>query len=319
MPVYNAASFLNEAIESILNQTFSKFEFLIINDGSTDNSEDIILTYNDPRIKYVKNESNIKLIATLNKGIDIAKGKYIARMDADDISMPNRIKKQYDYLEKNIEIAAVSTWFSTFSSNNEATSCYALKHEEIKFKQLYNIQICHGASMIRKSTLEKHNLKFDDSYVHAEDYDFFTRLSNISKLANIDYFGYKVRDHENEISKLYSNIQTENSTRVIKREFNKLGYDINDLQIDTFRKLNHFEYNTITESFKEVENLLMKLIEHNEVNNYINKKYLKEKLAYLWYHHCYNKKLKDVFFNSALSKSSSVSFKDKLKMRIKGF
>ena len=114
MPVYNGEMYLREAIDSILHQTFTDFEFLIINDGSTDNSETIILSYDDSRIRYEKNDSNLKLIATLNKGIELAKGKYIVRMDADDISIPDRIEKQVAFLEKNPDVGICGSWFTAF-------------------------------------------------------------------------------------------------------------------------------------------------------------------------------------------------------------
>ena len=101
MPVYNGEKYLQQAIESILKQTFTDFEFLIINDGSTDNSENIILSYDDSRIRYIKNEENLRLIRTLNKGIELAKGKYIARMDCDDISLPYRFEKQLKEFQNN--------------------------------------------------------------------------------------------------------------------------------------------------------------------------------------------------------------------------
>ena len=97
MPVYNGAMYLNEAITSILGQTYSNFEFIIINDGSTDRSEEIILSFSDSRIVYVKNPENYRLIKTLNLGFSMAKGRYIARMDADDISHPDRLLKQVDF------------------------------------------------------------------------------------------------------------------------------------------------------------------------------------------------------------------------------
>src|SRR5690242_9380591 len=100
MPVYNASSYLREAIESILNQTYSNFEFIIINDGSTDNSLEIIRSYHDPRISVVNNETNLGIIKTRNKGLKLAKGKYIANMDADDISLSSRLEKQVQYLEQ---------------------------------------------------------------------------------------------------------------------------------------------------------------------------------------------------------------------------
>ena len=110
LPVYNAERFLREAIDSVLKQTFVDFEFIILNDGSTDKTEDIILSYKDPRIRYVKNEKNLKLIKTLNKGVDMARGKYIARMDADDISLPERFEKEVAYLEAHPDVAVVSCY-----------------------------------------------------------------------------------------------------------------------------------------------------------------------------------------------------------------
>ena len=101
MPVYNGEKYLKEAIDSILNQTFSDFEFIIVNDCSSDNTEDIIKSYKDNRIVYLKNEENSGVATTLNRGLDIAKGEYIARMDADDISLPKRFEKQVDFMDKN--------------------------------------------------------------------------------------------------------------------------------------------------------------------------------------------------------------------------
>jgi len=95
MPVFNGEKYLSLAIESILEQTFTDFEFIIINDGSTDDSEKIILSYQDRRIRYIKNKENLNIGRTLNKGIDLAKGKYIARMDCDDISLPNRFERHF--------------------------------------------------------------------------------------------------------------------------------------------------------------------------------------------------------------------------------
>ena len=101
MPVYNAEKYLKPALESILNQTYKDFEFLIIDDGSTDKSLEIIKSYNDSRIRLIGHEQNQKLIATLNEGIKLAQGEYIARMDADDISAPERLQKQMEFLEKH--------------------------------------------------------------------------------------------------------------------------------------------------------------------------------------------------------------------------
>ena len=109
MPVYNGEKYLIEAIDSILNQTYINFEFIILNDGSIDRTEEIILSYDDSRIVYVKNEENLQIVKTLNIGITLAKGKYIARMDADDISYPERLKKQYEFLEEHSNVSVLGT------------------------------------------------------------------------------------------------------------------------------------------------------------------------------------------------------------------
>ena len=117
LPAYNAEKFLREAIDSILGQTYKNFELIVLNDGSTDRTEDIILAYDDPRIRYVKNEKNLKLIKTLNKGIDLAKGEYIARMDADDISLPRRFEIEVNYLQEHSDIDVVSCFPYNMSMN----------------------------------------------------------------------------------------------------------------------------------------------------------------------------------------------------------
>ncbi|MBU2018619.1 MAG: glycosyltransferase family 2 protein, partial [Bacteroidetes bacterium] len=113
MSVYNGDKFLFEAIDSILHQTFTDFEFLIINDGSTDKTEEIILSFNDTRIVYHKNMSNEGLINCLNFGLLIAKGDYIARMDADDIAYPQRFEKQFLFMESNPEVGLLGSWVET--------------------------------------------------------------------------------------------------------------------------------------------------------------------------------------------------------------
>ena len=113
LPAYNAERFLKESIDSILAQTYRNFELIVLNDGRTDRTEEIVLSYSDPRIRYVKNEQNLKLIKTLNKGIDLAKGEYIARMDADDVSVPTRFEEEVYKFEEDPTLGIVSC-FSEF-------------------------------------------------------------------------------------------------------------------------------------------------------------------------------------------------------------
>ena len=119
MSVYNGSRFLREAIESILNQTFYDFEFIIINDGSTDRTAEILATYQDKRIRIVRNSDNIGLTKSLNEGLKLARGKYIARQDADDISLPKRLERQISYLEAQPDIALLGTWANSIDERGK--------------------------------------------------------------------------------------------------------------------------------------------------------------------------------------------------------
>ncbi len=187
MPVYNAEKYLKYSIESILNQTFLNFQFFIVNDGSDDNSENVILDYanKDKRIVYIKNEHNEGLIHTLNKGIDIINSKYLVRMDADDIAMPERIKKQVEFMESNPEILISGTQIQYFGESNNISD-FPLNHKSIHARLLFGSALAHPTIIIQLNKLKAHGLKYDESYLHAEDYNLWTRAAKVGKLANID-------------------------------------------------------------------------------------------------------------------------------------
>ncbi len=188
MPVYNGEKYLREAIESILNQTLTDFEFIIINDGSTDNTEGIILSYYDSRIKYIKNKKNIKLIETLNKGIKVSKGKYIVRMDADDISIPDRFEKQLDFLEKNPEYGLCSGNAISIDTKNKKISKKWWNNNDlpIEWLLLWENPIAHPTVMLRKEILIKYNEYYNKKSLHSEDYDLWCRMALHSKLKRLD-------------------------------------------------------------------------------------------------------------------------------------
>ena len=289
MPVYNAQQFLAEAIESILVQTYSNFEFIIINDGSTDGSEEIIKNYTDPRIKYYKNEQNLKLIATLNKGFDLATGKYIIRMDADDISLPKRIQLQVDLMEKDETIGLSGTWFDTFSEKGiMSSSRYAPDHETICFRHLYAIHLSHGTCIFRSSVLKSHGLYFDPEFSHAEDYELWSRISTLTKLANIQQVLYLVRQHEGEVSVKYANIQKANSYRVKTRLFKCMGIDVSTDELDLFQDIAYFKYAHDQHFLERTKLLLEKLMAGNNYEMFFSKAFFQNALADYWFNVHYN-------------------------------
>lgn len=180
LPVYNGERFLREAIDSILAQTFTDFEFLLLNDGSTDGSEAIIQSYTDPRIVYVKNERNEGLINTLNKALDLARGEYVARMDADDASAPERLQVQKAWLDQNPETAVVASFSTETDEDGKPLGFFApdrryVTAPEIRRRLPRMNCLTHPSIMARAAVLKEY--RYAANQKNIEDYDLWLRLA----------------------------------------------------------------------------------------------------------------------------------------------
>jgi glycosyltransferase involved in cell wall biosynthesis len=289
MPVYNAEKFLAEAIESILNQTFTDFEFLIFNDGSTDNSLKIIQQYQrkDSRIKLVYSGENKGYVFHLNEGIRLAKGKYIARMDADDIALPERFAKQVDFLERNPEYVICGSRAETFGTT-QSTIALPLSNEDIKLKMLCITPFVHPSVMLRKSTLWENNLFYDEKAMPAEDRKLWLQLAPLGKMHNLEESLLLYRVHGQNIS-----LQKRASTQIAyltKYEKKYISYffskcnlsdeDIHLLHLMLYRRetMNIEQIKKLIEVISKIENqsIVVENIDDKDI-----KKFLREKLFYL--------------------------------------
>ncbi len=179
MPVYNCSAYLREAIDSILNQTFTAFEFIIINDGSTDESEAVILSYHDRRIVYVKNDGNRGLVYTLNLGLEMAKGKLIARMDGDDISVPERFEKQISYMKMQPNVSVLAGFIEMINEKGQPLGYWKEDRENVNYEQILEFMpgnncIAHPSIMARAGVLKTFKYRAEQS--QSEDYDLWLRL-----------------------------------------------------------------------------------------------------------------------------------------------
>ena len=196
MPVYKTAPYLSEAMDSMLHQTFKDYELIVLDDCSPDNAEEILDAYDDSRIVRYKGENNVGLSNVLNVGIEMARGKYIARMDSDDISLPNRLQIQVDYLETHSEIDLVSVGMQLFGAK-ESVWIRERNPEKVKIEALFHSPVLHASSMWRKDSFERHGLRFRQEMVPAEDYDLWTRaMLKGLKLVNLPEVLYEYRIHE---------------------------------------------------------------------------------------------------------------------------
>lgn len=269
LPVYNCEKYVFEAISSILNQTYSNFELIIIDDCSTDTTLQICKSFKDERIIRIEKEKNSGYTSSLNYGIGIAKGKYIARMDGDDVSLPTRFEKQVDFMEANGDVVVCGSSFSII----ETDKLFILPefNEDIKVRLLYENCIGHPTVMLRKNTLEKHAILYNPEMEPAEDYALWVQLLAFGKLHNLKECLLKYRVHESQVSNLRNERQMESARQTklellsyIKSTISKEDQNVYLKAINPEEKLNFKEFLIFLD-------LKKKLIDANANTNFFNK------------------------------------------------
>ncbi len=320
LPAYNAAKHLRQAIDSIVAQTYKNFELLVIDDGSTDLTARIILSFRDPRVKYVKNEENLGLIATLNKGIEIARGEYIVRMDADDISLPKRIEKQVSFMQSFPKVGASGTWYYTFGGNGSKKLKVSSDPAWLQANLLFNSCLCHPSTIIRKETLLKNNIRYNPEYKHAEDYDLWIQLSRVSALSNIREFLFKYRSHSGQVSEQHNETQKTSASVIRKNYLDNLGITYSEDEFNTHTLIATNTLIKSKEDLDKIEKWLLSLIDQNKkiestgFNSFIGK---------MWLDSCGMTSLGQFaykrFFSSSLAAYSTLSFWQKIRFRAKCF
>lgn len=229
MPVYNGQQFLTDAVESILAQSFPEFEFIIIDDGSTDSTFNLLQRFTgDTRIRLIKNPTNIGLSNSLNIGILLSNGKYIARMDADDISLSDRLQKQVEYMEGHPEVGVLGTNIAYIDDDGNFKGGGRPKDKQlespkvIEWLLLWRCCIYHPTVMIRRAILEYTGITYDPSFEPSEDHDLWTKLSKhtlIAKLPQVLVY-YRVSIHS--ISRIRAEEQRKMRALITRRELTTL-------------------------------------------------------------------------------------------------
>jgi cellulose synthase/poly-beta-1,6-N-acetylglucosamine synthase-like glycosyltransferase len=187
LPVYNGSAYLLDSLESMLCQSFRNFELIVIDDGSRDDSAQIVQRLGDPRIRFYRQE-NRGLAATLNRAIELSKAEYLARQDQDDLSLPERLEKQYNYVASHPQCALVGTWANIVSGTERTGRAHrhAAEDHHLKFDLLFDNPFVHSSVMLRKSAVESVGLySTDSSRQPPEDYELWSRLARRYEVANI--------------------------------------------------------------------------------------------------------------------------------------
>jgi glycosyltransferase involved in cell wall biosynthesis len=277
MPVYNGEKYLKEAIDSILNQTYTDFEFIIINDCSEDNTEKIILEYKDERIVYLKNEFNMGISRTLNRGIEISKGEYIARMDADDISLPNRFEKQVAYMDEFKMVGVLGTGIIIFGEGiEEIPYSFASDMQQAKADLFFNSSLAHPTVMIRKKVLLVNNLAYEEEYEGLEDFVLWWRISKFAEVNSLEEKLLYYRKHLSQVTKTRSKEFYRKYNRFIKERLSVFSIDLNDNEYKLLEKYcnGKQELFTYTETITYIK-MLKKLLDNNKESCYFSQKKLR--------------------------------------------
>ncbi|WP_052399128.1 glycosyltransferase family 2 protein [Candidatus Francisella endociliophora] len=268
MPVYNAEKYVGEAIESVLNQTFKDFEFIIINDGSSDKSLDIIKKYQkiDDRFVLIDRE-NKGLVFSLNEGVILAKGKYIVRMDADDISLPKRFSEQVEFMERNHKVGVCGTWIKKIGEDyNECFWKPQKNDKKLKSLLLYYVPFAHPSVIIRRKVLINNNIFYNHEYKNIEDYKLWVDLYKYTEFSNIQKVLLYYRVHDNSVTQKAEAVENINERR---RIFNQIVSDLlKSIDPSFFRTNEECFIHYIPINFEEN---LLKLISIRKVAIYFDK------------------------------------------------
>ena len=279
IPVYNSANFLAEAMDSLVNQTLKDIEIICVYDKSDDNSLEILKSYaqKDNRVRIIENEEKRGIGFALNLGLDAANGKYIARMDADDISVLSRLQVQYEYMEKNPDIDICGSFIKKFGASSRIVRV-PQKHKQIKTKMMFSCCVMHPTAIFRKAALEKHNVRYNEEYRICEDYDLWARCMEYCKFHNIPKVLLYYRVHNENTSNTHKDSVMELTLDITKRQFEKyFGSNISVEDIESFLNNESFDTQKIYALYKfMLDNAAAQNLDRTIFKRFLTKKVIKK-------------------------------------------
>jgi len=325
MAAYNAASYINESIKSILNQTFEDFELLIVNDGSTDETVPIIKKFVDPRIRLVHNDRNRGLVYTRNVALTAARGEYIAVLDSDDLATPNRLELQYNFFKQHPDVALCGGHGIVIDKHGDTLKDNRLNvpigRDNIKMRLLFLNTYVNSTVMYRTAVFKA--LQGYQDYAPAEDYDLFIRIADQYPVDNLDQVLVKYRDHDSNTSLQQAETAFRKINAIKKKQLVSLQIHANQKLTDIFHNLLRWDFKDF--HFSDYLSLLRQLKSANTRLKKYPEADFECMLFYYWFEIILNKKAKMnaivLLFQKGLFKWSYLDVKKirkTIKLSIKG-
>jgi glycosyltransferase involved in cell wall biosynthesis len=231
MPVYNCESWLGEALGSILRQTYRDFELLAIDDGSKDRSTELLFACRDPRVRVHRHESNRGIIETLNEGLELARGEYVARMDGDDIALPRRLARQVAYLDAHPGVAVLGGDVTNIGTD---THTWRVPRDpaSMRARLFFSCPLAHAAVMLRADVLRRDGLRYDPRYPHAEDFALWVAVAERWDVANLPEKLVRVRMHPGSTSQRNREEQRRTVRRIRAQQLARIGIAASDAELE---------------------------------------------------------------------------------------
>lgn len=284
MSVYNEELYIAEAIDSVLAQTYSNFELIIINDGSTDKTAAIIQSYQDKRIRFFNDGLNKNQAVRANEGIALAKGKYIARLDGDDVCLPTRLEKQVSFLETHPEIAIVGTQIIIDDEHSNQMYQGKTLPVESDILNVYCLFFCpfiHSSIMVRRTVFDQ--FQYDESYILVQDYEWYSRVLNQYKGANLPDFLIRYRLHPQNVHRKNSLLLLQFVEQVIRGQFSQKGITLSNNDLKNILLFSESNKDILSRNeLTELGDWIKDFFDRREVIRQIPNSFRNQIIAFIW-------------------------------------
>ena len=289
MPVYNAARHLARCVESVLTQTFSDFQLLVIDDASTDNTWAMLKHTTDSRLRIERNPANLGVAATLNRGIELTQTEFLARLDADDLCRPQRLALQVRHLEAHPRVGIVGTYVKEFGDMPwPVLTRYPLGAADTKAGLLFGNTLCHPVVMMRMAMIREHALRYDPVYSRAEDYDLWIRAARCFDLDNVPYVGLAKRTHKGSVTAQHRDTMRAQSAALSKGLLREIGIEAASQELALHARLGAGERLTGWEELDRAEQWLKTLASRSSSSGCYEPEAMRRAVGTVWWRACLN-------------------------------
>lgn len=290
LPVHNGAAYLRAALDSVRRQTFRDFELIVVDDGSTDESPAIVRSFDDPRIRLIQSFVQLRICKVLNLGIEHARGRFLARMDADDVCHPRRLERQVRFLRRHPDVGFCGSWVRRFGAD-QAAQIYRrpVGAARVRAFAAFDNPMVHSSVMLRRDLLSRLGDGYRDEYVDAEDYDLWNRLLEITRGDNLPEILLDYRVHAQSVTLQKSEAMDRTACRVLKHELSRLGLEPAEDEVVRHRlwSTGRFNQDDILQDIDCAEHWLVRLVEANRASRACDPAAFLWAAREIWFALCY--------------------------------